>query len=939
MRRILFAALAVILGFSAVAQQAQPLPCDPAVKKGQLENGLTYYIRHNDLPAARAEFYLATDVGAIQETPDQDGLAHFLEHMCFNGTKNFPGKGILDWLQSIGASFGGNVNASTGFEHTQYMLNNIPLVRPTVVDTCLLIMHDYSHFVTNDPSEIDAERGVIIEERRSRRNANWRMFEKSLPYYYGDSKFAGCTLIGSQENLETFKPESLWNFYKTWYRPDLQALIVVGDIDVDEVEQKIKTIFADIPAAENPQPKELYPIPGNQEPLVGIITDPEATIPNFEVLWKGEALPKEMNSTIVGEMMDVVKDLISMVMDERFKDITSVAEPPFLAGNFDIDKYTQTMEAAEGTVSCKEDAILPGFKAFMTELEKLKRYGFTEGEVSRAKDNLLAFYEKAANGASTRKNPEFIRPIINNFFEGYPYMDPAMEYEIVKQICSQLSAPVLGQVVAQLITDDNQVILYKGPEKEGIATPSKEQVLAVLQEVKAADIQANAEEVTTEPLLDPSALKGSKVKKTSSSIYGSTEWTLANGVKVVVLPTEYKKDQILFNIYKAGGKSLVPTEDLATFDDNIISLFQRNSGLSKFKGTTLTKMLSGKNVDMTPYIGSLYNGVSGSSSVKDLETAFQLLYLCWADPRFDQEEFDQGITQLRSFLPNFVKQPNYKLQVEAMKTLYGDNPRVRVIDEATLDEAGLEVLERNYRNLFKDAVGAVMVIVGDVDLSVVKPLVEKYVGSLPKGKKPLSWVNHHTDILPGMRENVFTADMETPLTTVFQVYDDKSRPYTVADEVNLSAVSYILDMIYTSTLREEEGGTYGASAVDESQREPDPEYMLQVVFQAKPALADKLRSLAVEGFRRLAEEGPTAEETSRAIENFKKNIPESRIRNNYWQSDIISHYKFGYDRDAEWEAAVNAMSAETIQAAAKALFNAGNFVEVVMKPGNTTEKE
>ena len=281
-------------------QQLVDLPNDPATKVGKLDNGLTYYIRHNDKPAQRAEFYLATNIGAIQETPDQDGLAHFLEHMCFNGTKNFPEKGILNWLESIGASFGGNVNASTGVEQTIYLLNNIPLVRPTVVDTCILIMHDYSHFVTCDPVEIDKERGVIIEERRSRRNASWRMHEQSLPYYYGDSKYATCTLIGSQENLQNFKPESLTNFYHTWYRPDNQALIVVGDIDVDEVEAKIKDIFSDIPAPVDPKAKDVIMIPDNEEPVIGIITDPEATTTNIEMFWKSEATPEEYNSTQVG---------------------------------------------------------------------------------------------------------------------------------------------------------------------------------------------------------------------------------------------------------------------------------------------------------------------------------------------------------------------------------------------------------------------------------------------------------------------------------------------------------------------------------------------------------------------------------------------------------------------------------------------------------------
>ncbi|MDE5889723.1 MAG: insulinase family protein [Bacteroidales bacterium] len=321
MKRI-FVLLAAIITATSMFGQSQ-LPNDPEVRKGQLENGLTYYIRHNDKPAGRAEFYLATNVGAIQETPDQDGLAHFLEHMCFNGTQNLPGKQMLEYLQKIGAEFGRNINAQTGVEQTTYMLNNIPVTREGIIDTCILIMHDYSHFVTCDPIEIDKERGVIIEEKRSRNTASWRMFEKSLPYYYGDSKYATCTLIGSQENLETFKPESLTNFYHTWYRPDLQAVIVVGDIDVDQIEAKIRDRFSDIPAAVNPKAKEMHKIPDNDEPIIGIITDPEATNTELTIFWKSEPTPEELNSTDYGFFLNLLNDYIYLIMSERLNDITS----------------------------------------------------------------------------------------------------------------------------------------------------------------------------------------------------------------------------------------------------------------------------------------------------------------------------------------------------------------------------------------------------------------------------------------------------------------------------------------------------------------------------------------------------------------------------------------------------------------------------------------
>ncbi|MDO5442700.1 MAG: pitrilysin family protein, partial [Bacteroidia bacterium] len=511
------------LSLSSQAQQMQVLPNDPAVRQGKLDNGMTYYIRHNDKPEQRAEFYLATDVGAIQETPDQDGLAHFLEHMCFNGTKNFPGKSLLNWLESIGASFGGNVNAATGVEQTQYMLNNIPLVRESVIDSCLLIMHDYSHFVTCDPVEIDNERGVIIEERRSRRNAAWRLHEQSLPYYYGDSKYAGCTLIGSQENLENFKPESLVNFYQTWYRPDLQALVVVGDIDVDLVESKIKTVFADIPAVENPKPKDVIMIPDNEEPVIGILTDPEMSNTSIEILWKSQARPEVMNNTVQGELIDLLTDLVSQVMAERFDDIVSKPGAPFFAAEFEVANMCETMDVVIGGVAVKEEEAVSGFKAFLMEVEKMKRFGFTDDEISRAKTEVESIYETLAKRADTRKNAEFVPDLINNFFDNYAYMEPQTEYEVVKSLLAQITPQIVNSVAAQLVTPENMVVVYKAAEKEGLVHPTEDELLAAIKEVQNADIAAPAAEDIPTEFLDASTLKGSKIKKSKEIIYGATQ--------------------------------------------------------------------------------------------------------------------------------------------------------------------------------------------------------------------------------------------------------------------------------------------------------------------------------------------------------------------------------------------------------------------------------
>ena len=921
--------------------QMPQLPNTDQVRIGHLDNGLTYYIRHNELPKGRAEFYLATNVGAIQEIqPEQDGLAHFLEHMCFNGTQNFPGKGILNYLRSIGAEFGRNINASTGFEETQYMLNNIPVERESVVDSCLMILRDYSHYVLNEPKEIDAERGVIIEERRQRRNASWRSMERSLPYYFGpESPLAQCTLIGLQEHLETFKYESLTNFYQTWYHPGNQAVVVVGDVDVDRTEQIIKDLFGIIPAKENPLKKPIQAIADHAEPRVGIITDPETTAPSIELIWHSEALPEVANATPVGVVTDLLKSLLSMVMRERFNDITSKPTSPYLSGSVYLSSLIyEDIDAVMGDVSLREENILGGFKDFYTEIIRLKKYGISDAEFARAKADILNMYETRVNRASTRQNPEFVRPILSNFFDKEPIMEPDMEKQIVEALFGQINAAAVNQMAAQIGGSENLVVIYDGPEKEGIATPTAEQLLKVMAEVEASDIAAPEGEEIPEAFLNPAKLKGAKVKNTTTTIYGATEWTLKNGVKVVVYPTDLQKDQILFTLTKQGGESLIPTEDLASFDDSVVSLFQSNSGVSSFSGTIVSKMLTGKNLSVNPFIDPLEHGISGRSTVKDLETAFQLLYLEFVDPRFDPEEWQNGIDQIQSILPNLVNQPNYKLQKELYKTLYANHPRRQMLSEEKLAQASLATFEKNYRKLFADAAGATLVIVGDVNTEALKPLVEKYVGSLPKGKKASNWIDNGEHIVKGQVQNIFGVDMQTPKSTVLQVYS-ADMAYSYPKSAAMEAISYIMDMRYVESLREEEGGTYGASTVAQLNRRPQERALIQVYFDCKPALCDKLRELAVKGLKDLAENGPTDEEVNMAKLNLQKNIPESRQRNNWWKNGIELYLLHGEDRDALYEAAVNSLSKELIQETLKEVLAQNNFTELVMKPAATAEAE
>ena len=934
MKRIIMIVAAMLAAFVAFGQQQpQPLPNDGEVKVGKLENGLTYYIRHNDKPAQRAEFYLATNVGAFQEADDEEGLAHFLEHMCFNGTKNFPGKALLEWLQSIGAEFGRNINASTGFEQTQYMLNNIPIARESIIDSCLLVLHDYSHFVTCDPAEIDAERGVILEERRGRRNAGWRIFEQSLPYYFAGTPYAKRTLIGQEDQLKNFKYESLTNFYRRWYNPDMQAVIVVGDIDVNQVEEKIKTIFSDVPAPAVPTEKPLFPVQENAEPVIGVLTDPEATSSSIEMLWRRQPMiPVALNNTDLAYQFDLVKAFISAIMNERFSDITAKPDAPFLSAGFGVGKLCNTCEATSGNVSFKDGEAVKAFTAFMTEVEKLKRYGFTESEVARAKDNILQHYEKAAEGAATRKNAEFVRPLLNNFFFNDPYMTPETELQLAQAMCGMLNAQILNQILPMFLQETNVLILYNGPEKEGLANPTEAELAAAYASVKTAEIAPNVEESTNEPLLDATALKGSKVKKETKTLYGATEWTLKNGVKVTVLPTDYKKDQVNITLTLDGGKTLIATEDLPSFEDNIWGLFLRNTGVSKFSGTALPKMLAGKSASANPFISNLTHGINASSTPKDLETALQLLYLEFVDPRFDENEFLTGIQQIKAVLPNIEKDPDFRFQIEKEKVFYNNNPRVLALDGELLEKANLATIERVYRNLFKDAAGAEVTIVGNVDLTVLKPLVEKYFGSLPKGKKARSFDTANCiSVAKGNIEKAVNLPMQTPKATVHQLYT-AYLPVDIKTTVTLDAANYILDMIYTKSIREDQGGTYGVGSALQGRRRPSARIDVHVLFSTNPEAAEKLSQIAIDELKKYAQNGPTEEQFNKAIENLKKNLPEKRINNNYWMNALKHYAEYGEDYDKLYEEAINSLTADDIKNILQAILAEGNFIEVTLAP-------
>ncbi len=927
--------LGAVVAFAQILPPQAPLAPDSTVVFGKLENGLTYYIKHNEKPAQRADFYIVTDVGAIQETPAQDGLAHFLEHMCFNGTKNFPGKGIISYMESIGAKFGENINAGTGVEMTSYMLNNIPVIRNGIVDSSLLVLHDWSAFVTNDPQEIDNERGVILEEKRTRDTYQWRNRNALMEALFKGSKYATCSLIGSEENLKTFKPEELVSFYKTWYRPDMQAIVVVGDVDVTYVENKIKEMFGALPKAVNPKAKDVIKVPDNQEPIVGIFTDKEYPNTSVNVFFKGEPIPKEYRGLGMAVLMDMYKSLITSMLDERFNDIATKPNAPFLGGGAGFGQMAQTLEVFSGSVQAKDGEALAALKAMMVELERAKRFGFTQEEFDRAMADLLRGYERAAENAQSRQNSQIVYTYINHFLQGDPYSTPEYTYNVVKGYMDAGAVQLEGvnQLMAQIMTPGNLVVFMSAPAKEGLATPTEADLLGAIAAAQAEDIKPLESENLNIPLVDESKLQGSKVVAESAAEFGSTKLVLANGIEIYVKPTDFRKDEVIVKTVGLGGKSILDTELLPSLELNIISVFQQYSGVSEFPMAKLQKMLTGKAAHVAPYIGHIEQGVNASGSPKDFETMMQLLYLYYTAPRFEESEIEVGLNQIRAILPNILKQPDFIYQNELYKTMYANNPRVPILDEQMMAQVSVDNYKKAYTKLFSDAAGTKVYITGNVNIDEIKPLLEKYIGSLPVvSRKGMMYTDDKIYLAEGKVDNTFAVPMETPKTTVGLIYTGKMK-YTLENQVKMSALEYILDMTYTKTIREDEGGTYGVGLSTQLADRPVENFILLINFDTDFAKSEKLIQLAIDGLENIAANGVSEEYIAKTKENFAKAFPEKRIRNNYWNNILYRYFGQGQDQDTEYMAIVEkVVNAASIQEFVKDILSQGNMIRLVMNP-------
>ena len=941
MKKLMMLAVAVFAAAGAMAQMNQPIPADPELRTGKLENGMTYYIRHNEKPKGQADFYILHDVGAIQENDSQQGLAHFLEHMAFNGTKNLPGKQLTEYLETVGVKFGANLNAGTSWDHTVYNISDVPTSREGIIDSALLILHDWSHFIALEPEEIDSERGVIMEELRTRDGASWRSTMKMLQALGKGTKYEHRNLIGYLDGLKSFQHKELEDFYAQWYRPDYQAVVVVGDIDVDAVENKIKTLMADIPApAADASQKETIVVPDNEEPIVSIFTDPEMQGTKVQLFIKRPALPEQLGNTVVAEANNVIEAYMTTMENARLQEIAMQPDAPFLGagmGTGDVIGVIPTLNATVFVAATQDGKLARGFETLYTEMEKVRRYGFTQGEFERAQENLMRQAERTYANRNDRRNREFVNTYLDNYQKNSPMPDAETEWQLDSMLIKMLNVDAVNAFAAQTITPTNQVILVNAPEKEGLVTPTAEELLAIRDKVAAGEVTAYEDNVVKEPLIpEGTVLKGSPVKTTAEDkLLGTTEWTLANGTKVVVKHTDLKADEVRMSVVAKGGLSVL--SDVEFYMGEMMPAINSMSGVGKFPATELKKQLSGKSASVQPSVQNYNSAMNGVCSPKDIETMLQLLYLNFTQPRFDRSDYDNLIKMLRAQLENARTNPDYLMQEKVIDVTYGDNPRRQMMSNEIVDKFDFEQLPAIYSKLYPGANGFVFTFVGNIDPETLKPLVEKYIGSIPVAKKPLNYVDDKVAPVKGEVAEEFTAPMQQPKVSVVYYYSGK-MPYTLKDKLALTFLTQALDSRYLISIREEKGGTYGVQVQGSTGYIPRETYDMTISFDTNEEMADELCEIVLKEIREIAENGPKTEDIEKNREFMLKNWKNSLEMNQGWMNYILAKYGSGLNYVGEYEQAVRDLTNADVQALAKKLLADGNLVKVVMRPAKTKEK-
>lgn len=915
------------------AQQLQPLPIDPNVKYGKLENGLTYYIRHNEQPKERADFYIAQRVGSILEEDSQAGLAHFLEHMAFNGTKNYPGKGLTNYLETVGIRFGENLNAYTGFDQTVYMIMNAPVTRQGIVDSCLLVLHDWSSAISLEGDEIDKERGVIREEWRTSGSADMRLLKQQLPAMYPGSQYADRLPIGSIDVINNFKHDEIRNYYKKWYRPDLQAIIVIGDVDPEKIEAQLKTLFADVPKPVDPAERIYYPVPDNDKPLVSVAVDKEATIPYVYLFFKHDPLPEAVKSSAAGLVMNYVRSVCSTMMNERLREIIQKPDAPFLgASAYDGDfLVAKTKDAWNVFSAAKEGKITDALAAMTRETERVKKFGFTASEYERARANMLKHYETAYKERDKQKNDSYSREYVDHFIEGGYIPGIETEYTMINQIAPSITIEQVNQYIQGIIGDKNIVISIAGPEKEGMVYPTTDELLEVFNKARQENLEAYSETISNEPLIEELPTPGKIVSTKENELLGVTELTLSNGIQVSLKKTDFKKDQILMTATSPGGTTLFGDADIMNLKliNSVINL----GGVGNFSKTDLGKRLAGKNVSVHVSMGPDCEKVDGSSSPKDLETMFQLIWLYFNKPRMDNDAYTSFEERMKSQLKNLSLDPMVSFSDTMSTYLYNGNPRLMRLQLPDFDKISYARIMDMYKERYADASDFKFTFVGNVEMDTIKPLIEQYLATLPSVKRndPMGNDKVYPRMQKGITEKRFARSMETPKASIVSVYSGQTD-FTPKNMLLLTALKQILDIVYVEKVREDEGGTYGVGVSTQLAYFPKGQISLQTYFDTDPAKADKMNNIVRTELQNIVKNGPRVEDFSKTKENMQKKYAENLQENNYWLRVIDDYYTHNLDRQTSYKSILEAMTPQQIQAIAKKIVSSGNMLEVFMEP-------
>jgi zinc protease len=922
----------ILFTVNSGAQQFQPLPIDPKIRYGKLDNGLTYYIRANKEPKQRADFYIAQNVGAILENDNQNGLAHFLEHMAFNGTKNFPGKGIINYLEHIGVKFGADINAHTALDETVYNLSDVPTVREGIVDSTLLVLHDWSSYISLEGSEIDAERGVIREEWRQGAGAERRMWKESNKLKYPGSQYAKRDVIGDTAIINNFDYKTIRDFYKKWYHPSLQAIVVVGDIDVDKVEAKIKSLFNEIPKNPTEAERTIFPIYNNQQPIISIVKDPEARMTRLELEYKHDKLPAEVKMSMMGYANMTINSLISMMIANRFEEITQQADAPFVYGVAEYGELVKSKDAFQLLAVPKEGKELEGLTALLLEAEKIKRFGFTNSELERAKTDFLKNMEKSYNERDNQNNSTYVREYVSSFLNTEPIPGIEWEYNTTKMILPQLKVEMVNQLAKSYVTDTNLVVSIMAPDKEAVKIPTEAQVRAAIDYSKKADLKAKAEETLNKPLIDKVPKAGSIAKTSENKVLGTTEWTLSNGVKIVFKPTTFKKDEILMTAFSNGGLSKVKNiADLpsATLAATIVS----NNGLGNYNQIELSKILTGKIASVTPSIGAYDDGFSGNSSVSDFETMMQLVYLNFTAPRKDDNAFTALLNNFKASLANSESDPRKAFSDSVNFTITNHNARTVLLNMKTIEKVDQDKALAIFKERFAIPANFTFIFTGNIDPNdeAVKKAVCTYLGGLKSVKGGQTFTDNNIRRPKGKMNNHFLKEMKVKKASNLVLFSAK-MPFNMANRVAVTAIGNILNIRYIESVREKEGGSYGVGVRGSLNNTPIDEATLMMQFDCDNLKQEHLIKIIYDEVNQIVEKGPLTDDLQKVKENLLKKYTEDIAENRWWSSSLQRYYQDKLNLVSDYKSAVNDLSPKTIQATLENIVSQGNVIEVVMKP-------